>query len=126
MFAFGTTRKPRRLGLTPMIDVVFLLLVFFMLSARFGVDMSIPLRIGGAGASYSGPPRLIEISADHVTLNGVPSGDIVADLTPLMGKPEDIIVLRPIGPADVQRLLTVMEALRAAGFDNLVMAEGRE
>ena len=36
---FTTALKPRRRpSLTPMIDVVFLLLVFFMLASRFGMD----------------------------------------------------------------------------------------
>jgi biopolymer transport protein ExbB len=42
-------RRPRirrRISLTPMIDVVFLLLVFFMLAARFGQDQALPLAIG--------------------------------------------------------------------------------
>ena len=36
MFHFAPARRSRKPSLTPMIDVVFLLLVFFMLAARFG------------------------------------------------------------------------------------------
>ncbi|WP_296645235.1 ExbD/TolR family protein, partial [Roseinatronobacter sp.] len=43
MFAFEDTRPTRKPSLTPMIDVVFLLLVFFMLASRFGHDMHLPL-----------------------------------------------------------------------------------
>ena len=39
--------RRRRIGLTPMIDVVFLLLVFFMLAARFGGTDAIPLTLTG-------------------------------------------------------------------------------
>ncbi|MEO0362761.1 MAG: biopolymer transporter ExbD, partial [Pseudomonadota bacterium] len=40
---FDLARAPRRRpSLTPMIDVVFLLLVFFMLAARFGVELAMP------------------------------------------------------------------------------------
>ena len=37
MFTFEEPHKVRRPSLTPMIDVVFLLLVFFMLAARFEI-----------------------------------------------------------------------------------------
>ena len=55
-------RKP---SLTPMIDVVFLLLVFFMLAARFGQDVVIDLPISAASDKpYEGPPRLIDVLPD--------------------------------------------------------------
>ena len=62
-------RKP---SLTPMIDVVFLLLVFFMLAARFGQDVVIDLPISAASDKpYEGPPRLIDVLPGAVRLNGV-------------------------------------------------------
>jgi len=46
-------RKRRKPSLTPLIDVVFLLLVFFMLASRFDVEGSLPLvvRAGNAQAA---------------------------------------------------------------------------
>ena len=67
-FDFGPRRHPRRMSLTPMIDVVFLLLIFFMLSSRFGMDTVLPIA-GGAGGSESawqGAPRLVRIGADDL------------------------------------------------------------
>ena len=43
MLQFGPPRPRRKPSLTPMIDVVFLLLVFFMLAARFGQDVGLAL-----------------------------------------------------------------------------------
>ncbi len=46
-----------------MIDVVFLLLVFFMLAARFGHDVEIDLPLSAASTTpYQGPPRLVMCS----------------------------------------------------------------
>lgn len=125
MFAFGPARSPRRQSLTPMIDVVFLLLVFFMLAARFGQDMTLPLVTGGAGAAWSGPPRLIEIAPDTLRLNGAPLGlaDLPTALDPLMIGPDEAVVLRPLPGASLQRLMDVTGALHAAGLSRLVVVE---
>ena len=117
------TRR-RRIGLTPMIDVVFLLLVFFMLAARFGVTDAIPVTLsGGAAQPYDGPPRLITVLPDALRVNGIDTADPVASLTPLMGTQTDIILLRARDGASVQHLLDVMGTLRAAGWTNLVVLE---
>lgn len=117
------TRR-RRIGLTPMIDVVFLLLVFFMLAARFGVTDAIPVTLsGGAAQSYDGPPRVITVLPDALRVNGIATDDPIASLTPLMGTETDIILLRARDGASVQHLLDVMGTLRAAGWTNLVVLE---
>jgi len=63
MIDLGLTARPKRKpSLTPMIDVVFLLLVFFMLASRFGVDTVVPFPLAGGGGSYAGPPRLVDMT----------------------------------------------------------------
>ncbi|QYX55703.1 biopolymer transporter ExbD [Roseovarius sp. SCSIO 43702] len=125
MFIFAAYRPRRRPGLTPLIDVVFLLLVFFMLAAQFGRDMALPLAGGGGAGDYAGPPRLVTVLPDGLRLNGVEQAEakLVAAIVDLTETPEDIIVLRPEDGADVQRLTRVIERLAAAGFVNLVLAE---
>ena len=126
MMAFGPPRAPRRPSLTPMIDVVFLLLVFFMLAARFGHDLALPLSTASTGATaYQGPPRLIGIAVGGLTLNGraVTLTALPDALAPLMADSGDAIVLRPAPGADLQALISVTEALRAAGFTQLIVVE---
>jgi biopolymer transport protein ExbD len=107
-----------------MIDVVFLLLVFFMLAARFGVTDAIPVTLsGGAAQTYDGPPRLVTVLPDGIRVNGIDVTDPVAALSPLMGNDDDIILLRAREDASVQHLLDVMISLRAAGWPNLVVLE---
>jgi biopolymer transport protein ExbD len=117
-FDFAPARRPRRLGLTPLIDVVFLLLVFFMLAARFAPERGVPLVTGGAGGDWQGPPRLVEVGAAGLRLNGrpTPSGALGAALRPLMPAPDSPVVLRPDGSASVQDLADALEALAAAGI----------
>ncbi|MCF3973346.1 ExbD/TolR family protein [Paracoccus salsus] len=126
-FDFGPRRHPRRMSLTPMIDVVFLLLIFFMLSSRFGMDATLPIAGGaeGAGREWQGAPRLIDITPDVLMLNGVATGEdaLIAALGPLMPSDDAAVVLRPRAGADLQRLVDVMDRLRAGGIGNLILIE---
>lgn len=117
--------RRRRMSLTPMIDVVFLLLVFFMLAARFGAEGAIGLDLGGDSQTYAGPPRLVDVYPHEVRLNGLP---IAADALPsalsaLSESPSDVIVLRSRDGADVQRLVDFLDRLKEAGFVSLVLVE---
>lgn len=128
MIRFATPARPprRRPSLTPMIDVVFLLLVFFMLAAQFGREAVVPLALGGGGsAEYSGPPRLVEIAPETVTLNGMVLDEaaLAGALEGLSERPDDTIVLRAASGTRLQRLVDVAEALRAAGFTALAIVE---
>ncbi len=125
MFEFGADRPRRRPNLTPMIDVVFLLLVFFMLASRFGTDMTLPLTVAGQGTGCSGPPRLVDISPESLSLNGGPIAPeaLAGALATLTEDPGDAIVLRARGEATLQQVIAVMDVLKAAGFTRLVLVE---
>lgn len=124
MLDLGAQTGRRRIGLTPMIDVVFLLLVFFMLAARFGGTEAIPLSLTGGGAApYDGPPRLVTVLPETLRVNGIDTSDPLALLEPLMSSRSDIVILRPEAGTSVQRLLDVMTLLRDGGLANLVVLE---
>ncbi|KAB7615857.1 biopolymer transporter ExbD [Amylibacter sp. SFDW26] len=118
-------RQRRKPSLTPMIDVVFLLLVFFMLASRFGMNSAIEIPLAGAGGEYTGPPRLIDVLQDSIRLNGIDIGidllaNAVADLTK---EKTDVIILRGKDGASLQRIVDISVALKKAGFQNLVLVE---
>ncbi len=125
MFAFSSPRTPRRPSLTPMVDVVFLLLIFFMLVSRFSLDTALPLRTGGGEAAYSGPPRLVSVEEAGLSLNGVPMGPraVMVELVGMTESGEDVVVLQPSGGVSVQRLIDVMALFQEAGFSNLAVLE---
>ena len=127
MFHLGAPRPARRPSLTPMIDVVFLLLVFFMLAARFGADAGLALApSGGGGAPYEGPPRLVEFGPEGALwLNGAPTDPkaLPEALHALMPTAAALVVLRPRDGADVQALADVTAALQGAGIAQLVVME---
>ncbi|KAA0909634.1 biopolymer transporter ExbD [Aquicoccus porphyridii] len=116
-------RKP---SLTPMIDVVFLLLVFFMLAARFGQDVEIDLPLAAASDQpYEGPPRLVDIHPGGLRLNGIETdmAALLPELGTMMLSHSDAIVLRPRDKADLQRVVEVIETLSNAGYQTLVLVE---
>lgn len=123
--SLGTQPARRRLSLTPLIDVVFLLLVFFMLAARFGAEAPIRLGTTGGGASYSGPPRLVQITEDALSLNGeaLSLGALNAALEGMIETEDSAILVRAAPGVTLQRLTDVITRLNAAGFRNLVLVE---
>lgn len=126
MLSFGHPQPRRRVSLTPMIDVVFLLLVFFMLSARFGLDQQLPLNVAGQGSEvWRGPPRLVQVGPTGVTLNGVQLAESALPdaLAALVQNTSDTVVLRAASDTDLQRLVEVMQRLDAAGYGRLVLVE---
>lgn len=126
MFAFRDPRPRRRPGLTAMIDVVFLLLVFFILAARFGPDTALPLTLAGGGdTGWLGPPRLISVAPGAVRLNGVivAPGALAARLRPLMPAADAPVLLRAGAGTDLGRLALVIENLRSAGLTRLIVVE---
>ncbi len=78
----------------------------------------------GQGAAWSGPPRLVDIEADGLRLNGVgvTLERLPAALAPLMEAPDDPVILRAGQGAPVQALVDAMAALRAAGIGHLIVA----
>ncbi|WP_010140284.1 ExbD/TolR family protein [Oceanicola sp. S124] len=125
-FVDDTPRPRRKPSLTPMIDVVFLLLVFFMLASRFGTDEVLPLPLASQGGSgYQGAPRLVDVLPEGLKLNGV---EITAEallpaLQDLSANPADTVILRGQDQAPLQRVVDVVTALRGAGHTNIVLVE---
>lgn len=133
---FQNTRSVRRrASLAPMIDVVFLLLIFFMLAAQLGRDAIVPLRANnpdGSGRNiYEGPPRLVTFSQDVLALNGreMSLAALIPALRALMPDPlgedgpQNKIILQPKDGATVEHMLELMAVLRSAGLNNLAVIE---
>ena len=126
-FSFAAPRRARRPSLTPMIDVVFLLLVFFMLAARFGQDTAVILAPPAPSqvSDWSGPPRLVTLKPSGIYLNGrrIAQEGLIDALAPLMRSPADPIVLRAQTGVPLQTLVDMLDALNGAGLTGAVLVE---
>ena len=125
MIQLNTAIRRRRPNLTPMIDVVFLLLIFFMLVARFGVDKVIDINLPsalGQSSQYEGAPRLVEIkSGNTVSLNGtqISLDQLSSKLSQLMPSPNALIIVRSSAEANTQDLLDVLLYLKSEKIMNI-------
>lgn len=122
----GPGRNRRLLSLTPIIDVVFLLLLFFMLASTFSRFAHVD--IGVAGGTASAPAGettriLLSVNGRGFAVNGraVEAPGIGAALNRQAGQAEAVILVRPSGDAPAQDLVRAVEEARASGLGSVVL-----
>lgn len=129
MIAFSRYRTERRVevNMTPLVDVIFILLIFFVLSSIFitkGMEVDLPK--AQSGASVSGKPLELVVQADNtVFLDGTQifSGMLLESLsrayTDHGGQRK--VLLKVEGDVTVSRFVEVIDTVRRVGFSNLVI-----
>lgn len=125
-------RLSRPLPLTPLIDVVFLLLMFFMLSttfAKFGIFGMTSSAIGDttqqAVQEPAVPGIIVVISAGPIVrVNGIAVAldDLIQKLNSLHGLGLHSGVIRVRSDATVQDLLSVLEIARGSRLQSLTLS----
>ena len=112
-------RHARRLSMTSLIDVIFLLLLFFMLSSTFSRFGTVDLMAAEAGQGASGETRsmFLRLTPDQISLNGevVAVDAIEARLIVLRSDrdaEETQVLVSLAGPVTSQRLVDVLAVLR--------------
>lgn len=124
----GRARIHSHLDIAPLIDIVFLLLVFFMLTSTFLVPEAIKLELpesGSATVTEITPITVVLNSSGELTLNGEPIqlNGLRMAIEPLIADNIDVaITLKSDARTEVQQLLNVMDEIRAAGGSNVALA----
>jgi biopolymer transport protein ExbD len=116
------------LNLTSMIDVLFLLIIFFMVATKFdemerNIDVAVP-QVAHAGEGETPPqPLIVTVLADGQTQldgNPVTSNELIARLagakTPLT---EPTVVIRGDSQCAFQHVAAALAACRQAGVSDL-------
>ncbi|CUK08248.1 Biopolymer transport protein ExbD/TolR [Ruegeria denitrificans] len=106
----------RPLAMTPLIDVIFLLLLFFMLTSTFSKYGEIELSAATTGGATSDTPQdraFVQLGTDRLDLNGTPV--TFEDLTAQVTTGQVLVSLDPDTTA--QRLVDLLVLLR--GRDGL-------
>ena len=110
-------RKPASIGLTPLIDVVFILLVFFMLATRF-IDLARqPLSVAVAGEErpLDDSVMLIRVLSDSsIELNGKQMS-LEQARQQLRDAPAQPVYVESAAEASLQAVLRVTDMLQQVG-----------
>ncbi len=117
------------IDLTPMIDIVFNLLIFFMVGSTIivtpQIEISLPKSTSAVGAEKN-DTVVISISKDgQKYINGYLSQDIDADLKKLAdteGELEKPVEIRSDQDVKTQVLISVIDSVKNAGFTRLSIA----
>ena len=129
------SRRSRReslsMDLTPLIDMVFLLLVFFLVTSTFKKDelallLKLPQTEKGAGSEKKIDQLIIELSDQEVAVNGKKSS--MEELPSIFEKAvkETLVNLRVDGEVKYTRLVKVLDLLQANKLENISLITEKE
>lgn len=114
-------RRRQLIGLTPLIDVVFILLVFFMLASSFMDWQSISLSVPGDGRATEADLRAtvvrvlddgaVEVDGEPTSISGLRNQFAAI----FENDPDHAVVVRPQDDAALQHVVRVVETLNAVG-----------
>jgi len=122
-------REDFMVEMTPLVDVVFLLLIFFMISTSFSVSNSLKLELPASKASSQEKQVeevLVSIDAKgqlYVQDEAVEDGDLRRRILNISkGDPNMRVVLRADGGTMHKRVVYVMDTVRELGMGKLAIA----
>jgi biopolymer transport protein ExbD len=125
-------RESIAMDLTPLIDMVFLLLVFFLVTSTFKKDelallLNLPKTEQGEGSSDKKNEFLtIELSNNEVAVNGKKSSmESLPDTLKATAK-DTLINLRVDGDVKYTRLVKVLDLLQVNKLENISLITDKE
>jgi biopolymer transport protein ExbD len=124
-------RESLTMDLTPLIDVVFLLLVFFLVTSVFKKDelallLKLPKTEQGAGSQKKVDQITIELSNEEVAIDGkkIDIEKLEEGLT--KAQKETLINLRVDGDVRYERLVKVLDLLQTKKLENISLITNKE
>jgi biopolymer transport protein ExbD len=127
-------RKSQEIGvdMSPLIDMVFILLIFFMVSSTFVKDMKLELNRPGASSASKASSKVIRVYIDN-------TGDTYVDNQPvkvwaIQGKVRDMlrasanraVLVVTDDSIQVDKLIEVVDQCRMAGAQDVAVATEKE
>lgn len=128
-------KKPRygiQMPLTPLIDIVFLLLIYFMLTTNFMVDEGIKIALPQARASAPQTRQEITIYVDRegrtfLAEQEIPLDRLFQKLKELInGHPDRLVVVKADRSVILNQAVKVMDLAKAAGAASLCLATEKD
>ncbi len=131
-FSTGADDDEAQINLTPMLDVVFIMLIFFIVTATFvrerGIDVAQP-DPSERPETVDPDQRVILVSIsnrDRITISqrDVDWRNVRANIERLHAEnPEAPVVIRPHPDSSTDAMIHVMDSARQAGIFNISLAQ---
>ena len=125
------TRKNRmqvQIPLTSLIDIVFLLLIYFLLTTNFLVDEGIKIKLPQANASAPQTEEVITVYVDqegraYLENKEISEARLFERLREMIGNKEnELVVVRADRAVILNKAVKVMDLAKAAGAGRLCLA----
>jgi biopolymer transport protein ExbD len=127
-------RKERELGvdISPLIDMVFILLIFFMVTTTFVKDMKLELERPNAASASRASTKAVRVYLDRtgdIHVEGAPVKawmlqSRITDLMKSLGQSPVLVITDRLVPAE--RLIEVIDQCRLAGAEDVGVATEQE
>ncbi|MCP5056321.1 MAG: biopolymer transporter ExbD [bacterium] len=119
--------RPIRIGLTPLVDVVFILLVFFMLATSFldwsGIAIEAPVVVAERADEEAIVVRVREHGGFQLLGEEVARGELTEAIARLLAAgPERRVAVVPDPEAPLQQVVHALDDIAAAGGTNITLA----
>ena len=126
---FMATEESPQVDLTPLIDVVFILLIFFILSANFQKESSIEVdRPSASSSTVKEASKTLTVSVDRN--HQIWFKDSVVNLTQLQFQIKSVVskkekintIINADKSVDTGTLVQIIDAIRLSGISNVAIA----
>lgn len=119
-----------RLDIAPLIDVIFLLLIFFMLTSSFMLQPGIKVNLPGAITSKVIPEKNLEIlinGKDHIYVQNkrITVKELTARIR-MAGKTKTPVLIKADKSASLGNVVMVWDLCREVGISNVNIATTQE
>ena len=118
--------------LTSLIDIVFLLLIYFLLTTNFMVDEGIQVKLPQANATSPQTEKEITIYVDSsgkafINNRAVPLNELFDIVKGKIGQQVGVpVVIKADKSVILNKAVRIMDVVKAAGADRLVLATEKE
>ena len=122
--------KAFQVDMTPMVDIVFLLIIFFMISSSFVKDKGVNVDLPEAASSKSSTQNDIVISVlnngqiyfNKIKVTPRRLRKILIKQSQNQSKNKDIVIIKGDKSAPYEKIMQVMDIARLSGFNNLSLS----
>lgn len=114
-------------NLTPLIDIVFILLIFFLVTTTFAKELGISVERPEASSATAMQAQVVRVAVSKegaVTVNGQPTSSfrLEAEVRAALSADRKSVLLVADKAVDAETLVELMDACRTAGANDVALA----